>query len=96
MQQGKEMRPTYRPKHERRINENSRRKPQRNYTNPYRGKHAPTVIFDEMPSKKFDMPPIDKEPSEGKMFLKVFAFVLAGFALLWAITWVYGHFRWGW
>lgn len=42
------------------------------------------------------MPPEDAKPSEGKAFLKVLAVVLAGFAVMYAVTWIYGHFRWGW
>lgn len=42
------------------------------------------------------MPPDDEEPSSIKMFAKVLAVVLGGFALMYAITWIYGHFRWGW
>ena len=50
----------------------------------------------ETPAKGFDMPPEDAEPSTGKMVAQVCAFVFGGLALLYAITWIYGHFRWGW
>lgn len=89
------MRPTSRQKHARRTN-NTRQMPQTHYTNAERGYHASIVTFDEMPPKRFDMPPEDAEPSEGKAFLKVLAVVLAGFAVMYAVTWIYGHFRWGW
>lgn len=52
---------------------------------------------DQAPSSKpFDMPPMDAEPPSGKAVAQVCAFVFGGFALLWGITWIYGHFRWGW
>lgn len=42
------------------------------------------------------MPPMDAEPSTGKVIAQVCAIVFGGLALLWGITWIYGHFRWGW
>lgn len=42
------------------------------------------------------MPPLDEEPIGWRDVAIVVAVVLAGFALLYAVTWVYGHFRWGW
>lgn len=47
-------------------------------------------------SHGFVMPPDEKEPSTAKVTVRVLAFVLGGLALMYAITWVYGHFRWGW
>lgn len=92
--------PHRRPKHERRT-KNTRQTPHSHYTNRTRGKRPDTVIFDEMhqpapPAKGFDMPPEDAEPSTGKVVAQVCAFVFGGLALLYAITWIYGHFRWGW
>lgn len=42
------------------------------------------------------MPPKDAEPFTWRDAIIPAAIVLAGFALLYTITWVYGHFRWGW
>lgn len=44
----------------------------------------------------FVMPPDEEEPSTAKVTARVLAFVLGGLALMYAITWIYGHFRWGW
>lgn len=82
------MRPTYRPKHERRIIENSGAMPHVNYTSGTRGKRASITSFDKMPQRK--------DQSNARMFAEAFALVLGGFALMYAITWIYGHFRWGW
>ena len=61
-----------------------------------RGKRADAVIFDEMPPNCFRMPPHDAEPSNRKALAIACAVVFGGLALMYAITWVYGHFRWGW
>lgn len=90
------MRPTYRPKHERRKIEKRGARPQRNYTSGTRGKQPPSTRFIEMPPNRFKMPPMDEEPKGWKPVAKIFAAVIAGFAVMYAITWVYGHFRWGW
>lgn len=93
----KRMRPTSRPKHERRT-KNTRRTPHPHYTSTdrTRGKRADMAILDEVPPNGFKMPPQDAEPSNGKVIAQVCAVVFGGLALLYAITWVYGHFRWGW
>lgn len=91
----KRMRPTSRPKHERRT-KNTRRTPHSHYTNRMRGKRADTVILDEMPPNRFRMPPHDAEPSSRKALAIACAVVFGGLGLMYAITWMYGHFRWGW
>lgn len=70
--------------------------PQRNYTSVTRAKQPPKLRFDQMPPQGFEMPPMDREPKTGKTVLTVALFVFGGFALMYAITWIYGHFRWGW
>ena len=96
MQQGRKMRPTYRPKHERRTLKKSGARPHVNYTSRERAKQPTRRGFTEQPPNRFYMPPESKEPSHAKIIAQVTAFVLGGFALMYAITWIYGHFRWGW
>lgn len=111
MKQPRKNAPHRRPKHERRT-ENTRQTPHSYYTNHLRGTRADTVVFDEMPQRprekrrearldetppnRFYMPPLDAEPPSEKMIAQVCAFVFGGLAFLWGITWIYGHFRWGW
>lgn len=42
------------------------------------------------------MPPLDEEPITWRDIVIPVAVVLGGLAILYAITWIYGHFRWGW
>lgn len=37
-----------------------------------------------------------KDYTSAKDCAKVAAVVFAGFLLMYAVTWIYGHFRWGW
>lgn len=104
MQQRQKMRPTYRPKHERRIKNSRGTRPRSNYTNSTRGKQPhrreglknPRPAYLDQPPKRFYMPPDDHSRRDAKMFAQVAALVLGSLAVLYAVTWVYGHFRWGW
>lgn len=46
--------------------------------------------------------PVRRKPAHAKNYtsakdcLKVGAFVFAGFFIMYAVTFIYGHFRWGW
>lgn len=48
------------------------------------------------PRREFVMPPLDEEPITWRDIAVPVAVVLGGLAILYAITWIYGHFRWGW
>ena len=96
MRQVEKVRPTRRPKHERRTIQKSGARPQGNYTNCTQGNYPSRSKFIEMPPNRFNMPPDKKEKSDGRIIAEILAFVFGGLALMYAITWIYGHFRWGW